>query len=70
MAICRTISLDGQLHEAHFDSSALTPFSSKKKTRKLGGSFEKVINLLTPRKSSKGAKDEPKKTKVCYPFLI
>lgn len=62
--------MDSQLHEAHFDNSALTPFSAKKKSRKLGGSFEKVINLLTPRKASKGGKDEPKKTKVGYNFLL
>lgn len=55
--------MDSQLHEAHFDHAALTPFSSKKK-KKLGGSLEKVINLLTPRKSSKGCKDEIKKIKV------
>lgn len=59
----RTQSVDSQLHEAHFDNHAMSVFSAKKKSRKIGGSFEKVLNLLTPRKS-KGSKEEPKKTKV------
>ncbi|KAF6025755.1 MELK [Bugula neritina] len=58
----KTKSVDGSLHEAHFDH--LQQFSAKKKSKKLGGSLEKMLNLLTPKKSSKGGKDEPKKTKA------
>lgn len=56
----RAQSVDSHMNEVHMDHSAL---SAKKKTRKLGGSFERVINLLTPRKS-KQSKEEIRKTKV------
>lgn len=65
---CRTKSVDGSLHEAHFDH--LQQFSAKKKSKKLGGSLEKMLNLLTPKKSSKGGKDEPKKTKVHFSYWV
>lgn len=61
---CRAVSLESSLNEAHHDMSAMTPFSSKKKSKKLGGSLEKMIHLLTPKKSYKAGRDEPKKTKV------
>ena len=70
LVICRAMSFESSLNEAHYNNSNLTPFSSKKKSKKLGGSFEKMINLLTPKKSSKSSKDEPKKIKVCILSLI
>ncbi|XP_067935041.1 maternal embryonic leucine zipper kinase-like isoform X2 [Watersipora subatra] len=57
----KAMSLESSLHEAHHNNSAMAQFSSKKKSKKLGGSIEKMLNLLTPRKSSKA---EPKKIKA------
>lgn len=57
------MSLESSLDQVHQNSS-MTPFTSKKKSKKLGGSFEKMMNLFTPRKSFRSGKDDPKKIKV------